>query len=340
MVKLSSTTHFSADGIAGTSQGIKRVLNVVKKVSVTDSSVLITGESGTGKELVARAIHHNSPRRKEPMVVINCGAIPGELLESELFGHEKGAFTGAHRSRTGRFELADKGTVFLDEIGDMSSELQVKLLRALQERKIERVGGNTTLDVDIRIISATHKDLHSSMEKQTFREDLFYRLNVIPIHVPPLRERALDIPILLDFFQQRLVRVRENYSLKTFSDEVLAALSAYSWPGNIRELENLIERFSVLVDDDLVSMDDLPDHIRSSSRRSPSQSVVQVLETGLGFNDAVENYQRSLILYALEQTGWVKARAAELLKMNRTTLVEKIKKMEIEPEPEQEGPFL
>lgn len=338
MVKSSIAGQMPINGIAGASQGIRNVLSVVKKVSVTDASVLITGESGTGKELVARAIHTSSPRSKGPMVVINCGAIPGELLESELFGHEKGAFTGAHRARTGRFELADKGTVFLDEIGDMSPELQVKLLRALQERKIERVGGNSTVDVDIRIISATHKNLHASIEEQTFREDLFYRLNVIPIHVPPLRERTSDIPILIDYFQQRLTVRREGYIPKTFSDEAMTVLAAHAWPGNIRELENLIERISVLVDGDVVTADDLPDHIRSGSRKIPSQSIASVLETGVGFSEAVESYQRALIVYALERTDWVKARAADLLKMNRTTLVEKIKKMDIEPEPE--GPFL
>ncbi|MFH1155811.1 MAG: sigma-54 dependent transcriptional regulator [Pseudomonadota bacterium] len=329
---------FRCSDIAGASKAIRDVLNRVRKVSATDSSVLITGESGTGKELVARAIHENSQRCHNPMVVINCGAIPGELLESELFGHEKGAFTGAHRSRTGRFELADKGTVFLDEIGDMSPDLQVKLLRALQERKIERVGGSQTIDVDIRIISATHKDLVSSMEKGTFREDLFYRLNVIPIHIPPLRERSADIPLLLDHFQQRLQIRMPGYTMKIFPDTVLEVMKHYSWPGNIRELENLVERISVLVDSDDVCVDDLPDHIRLNSGKTDIPSVATVLETGLGFNEAVDLYQKQLIVYALEQTDWVKARAAELLKINRTTLVEKIKKMNIEPEPE--GPFL
>ncbi|MBI9087748.1 MAG: sigma-54-dependent Fis family transcriptional regulator [Desulfobacterium sp.] len=334
----SDRNGFVADDIAGSSKAITDLLKVVKKVSVSDSSVLITGESGTGKELIARAIHRNSFRNDGPIVIINCGAIPGELLESELFGHEKGAFTGAHRSRIGRFELADKGTIFLDEIGDMSPDLQVKLLRALQERRIERVGGTTSIDVDIRILSATNKDLAASMAEGTFREDLFYRLNVIPLHIPPLRARASDIPLLLDHFQKRLGERNCGYRPKEFSDEVLAAMGAYRWPGNIRELENLMERISVLVENDLVVLSDLPDHVKMTAPTSVSSAMTAVFEKGVGFNDAVDQFQRSLIVQALNQTDWIKARAAELLKMNRTTLVEKIKKLGIEPE--QEGLFL
>ncbi len=340
----SSKDKFCCKEIAGVSDAVKQVLNTIRKVSVSDASVLITGESGTGKELVARAIHNNSHRSREPMVVINCGAIPGELLESELFGHEKGAFTGAHRSRVGRFELADRGTVFLDEIGDMSPDLQVKLLRALQERKIERVGGTTTTNIDVRILSATNKDLAASITQGTFREDLFYRLNVIPLKVPPLRERIGDLPILIDHFQEKIIQRTSSYSSytkKIFSEEALAILSSYSWPGNVRELENLVERLSVMVEDNFVMPSDLPEYI---SRQTPAgldkTSVLSVFQNGIGFNEAVDEYQRSLILYALEQTHWVKARAAELLKMNRTTLVEKIKKMNIEQAQEEEFLFL
>ncbi len=329
---------FVFDQIAGASKPITALLNAVKKVSVSDSSVLITGESGTGKELIAKAIHTNSLRREGPIVIINCGAIPGELLESELFGHEKGAFTGAHRSRVGRFELADKGTVFLDEIGDMSPDLQVKLLRALQERCIERVGGTTSMDVDIRIISATNKDLSLSMAEGSFREDLFYRLNVIPLHIPPLRERVADIPLLLDHFQRRLGERVGNYRPKIFSDGVLAIMSDYHWPGNIRELENLMERISVLVEDDLILPSHLPDHMKNTPPPGELPMMASVFKSGVGFNDAVESFQRSMILHALNETDWVKARAAEMLKMNRTTLVEKIKKLCIEQE--LEGPFL
>lgn len=333
------TGGFVCEEIAGACKPVMELLSLVKKVSVSDSSILITGESGTGKELVARTIHRNSPRRNGPMVVINCGAIPGELLESELFGHEKGAFTGAHKSRTGRFELADKGTIFLDEIGDMSPDLQVKLLRALQERKIERVGGTTTIDVDIRILSATNKDLSASIENGSFREDLFYRLNVIPIHIPPLRERSSDIPLLVDYFQQKLVkRAMYDYKVKKFSAEAVKAMIQYPWPGNVRELENLIERLSVLVDNDVVEVSDLPDHIINGPDVSaPSNNIAAIVDNGIGFNEAVECYQRSLIVYALKKSDWVKARAAELLKMNRTTLVEKIKKMNIKQD---QGPFL
>ncbi|MFO7748711.1 MAG: sigma-54 dependent transcriptional regulator [Desulfobacteraceae bacterium] len=320
------------DRMVGESLGIKQVFDRVRKVSASDSSVLITGESGTGKELVARAICRSGPRSSGPMVVINCGAIPHELLESELFGHERGAFTGAHRARTGRFELADRGTVFLDEIGDMSPDLQVKLLRALQERRIERVGGSESIEVDIRIISATNKDLVASIEKKVFREDLFYRLNVVPIHIPPLRDRISDIPLLLDHFQQQLKARVDGYAIKEFSSEVLDLLAGYPWPGNVRELENLMERLAVLVENRIVQPGDLPDHIRQKPAAGTLPGVSTLLEEGVGFHDAVEQFQTAMISSALDQTGWVKARAAELLKMNRTTLVEKIKKMGIEPE--------
>jgi len=329
--------EFNRRGIAGDSNGLLKVLDTAKKVSKSDSSVLITGESGTGKELIARVIHTNSSRQDGPMVVINCGAIPGELLESELFGHEKGAFTGAHRSRIGRFEIADQGTIFLDEIGDMSPDLQVKLLRAIQERQFERVGGTSTIKVDIRVISATNKDLPAAIADGLFREDLYYRLHVIPVHIPPLRERKEDILLLIDHFQNNLTKRVNGYQIKIFSKKVKQILLRYDWPGNIRELENLIERLSVLVDDQTIEPHDLPENITSNSSQSTTVSVASVFNNGIGFNQAVDQYQRSLILHALNETGWVKARAAQLLKMNRTTLVEKIKKMTIEPE--RETPF-
>ncbi len=326
--------HFNRQGIAGNSKGILQVLDTARKVSNSDSSVLITGESGTGKELIARAIHHNSSRSKGPMVIINCGAIPGELLESELFGHEKGAFTGAHRSRIGRFEIADKGTIFLDEIGDMSPDLQVKLLRAIQDRRFERVGGTATIEVDIRVISATNKNLSKAIDKGVFREDLYYRLNVIPIHILPLRERKEDIFPLMDHFQGGLTRRSGNYQAKTFSEKAQAALLRYDWPGNIRELENLVERVSVLVEEPVIELSDLPEYITQNSSENKQLDVTSILSNGTGFNEAVDQYQRLLIVHALNETGWVKAQAASLLKMNRTTLVEKIKKMNIEPENE------
>ncbi|MCG8687676.1 MAG: sigma-54 dependent transcriptional regulator [Desulfobacterales bacterium] len=327
-------TAFDRSEIAGVSKGLISVLDRARKVARSDSSVLITGESGTGKELIARAIHKNSARKDGPMVIINCGAIPSELLESELFGHEKGAFTGAHRSRTGRFEIADKGTIFLDEIGDMSPDLQVKLLRALQERRFERVGGSQTIDVDIRVISATNKDLPEAIEKKEFREDLYYRLNVIPINILPLRERTEDIIPLVEHFQKGLSLRIPDYQAKFFSDPVKDVLNAYEWPGNIRELKNLVERISVLVEEDTVAVEDLPDCMTGIAASQTSPSVAAVFQNQIGFSDAIEQYQKSLISHALNETGWVKAKAAQMLKMNRTTLVEKIKKLNIEPETE------
>ena len=242
-------------GLVGESAEMKKVFKTVERVAASDSTVLITGESGTGKELIAQAIHQNSHRSHRPMVTINCGAIPRELLESELFGHEKGSFTGAHRTRLGRFEVANGGTIFLDEIGDMSPDLQVKLLRVLQEQSFERVGSTSSIKVDIRVLAATHKDLVASIEEGTFREDLFYRLNVIPIQVPPLRHRKSDIPLLVSFFMNRMGgRRREDIRrMKSFSGEALQGLIAYDWPGNIRELENMMERLSVLVEEDVIA---------------------------------------------------------------------------------------
>lgn len=329
---------FRFENIAGSSRAIKIVLEKTKKVAHSDSSVLITGESGTGKELVAQAIHNNSPRCNDPMVVINCGAIPGELLESELFGHEKGSFTGAHKSRAGRFQMADKGTIFLDEIGDMSPELQVKLLRALQERKIERLGGAETIDVDIRVISATNKDLDAEVQAGTFREDLFYRLNVIPVNIPPLRERTDDIPVLVEYFQKRFAGRTGNYGIKSLSGRAEQAMMGYDWPGNIRELENLVERLAVLSENDVIELDDLPGYISRTTGAGSFCSVNSIFDRGVGFHEAVEQFQRDLIYNALERTDWVKAKAAALLQMNRTTLVEKIKKMNIEPQ-EEDAPF-
>jgi DNA-binding NtrC family response regulator len=319
--------------LVGESPAIHLVFRAIEKVAVTDSTVLITGESGTGKELIARAVHYTSDRQDKPLVVINCGAIPGELLESELFGHEKGAFTGAHRIRIGRFEMADKGTIFLDEIGDMSPDLQVKLLRVLQEQSFERVGSTKPLKVNVRIIAATNKKLRNSIKEGTFREDLFYRLNVIPIQVPPLRERKTDIPLLKDFFLSRLGgrRRHDRKRMKFFSDKAMEFMVGYDWPGNIRELENTIERLSVLVEDDIIDVADLPEKIRGGASSGDSKPVHVPYPDGTGFNEAVEQYQKDLILHALNQTNWVKAKAADLLKMNRTTLVEKIKKMRLEP---------
>ncbi len=316
--------------LIGESTEIKHILNIIKKVAPTDSTVLIMGESGTGKELVARAIHAQSSRQDRSMITINCGAIPSELLESELFGHEKGAFTGAHHTRIGRFEIADHGTIFLDEIGDMSPSLQVKLLRVIQDQTLERVGGTKPITVDTRILAATNKDLRAAIQSGTFREDLYYRLNVIPIQIEPLRNRKTDIPLLVQYFQKRLAGQR-GMGAKTFTDAAMTALIKYHWPGNIRELENLMERLFVLVGHEIIDLVDLPEMFQSDTIISTVPPYVY-FETGIGFNEAVEEYQKDLILEALRQTNWVKAKAAEILKMNRTTLVEKIKKLKLEEE--------
>jgi len=318
---------YGYDNLVGTSNAIKNIYDLIEKVADTDGTVLISGASGTGKELIARAIHYNSSRCDRPLVVINCGAIPEELLESELFGHEKGAFTGAYKSRIGRFEMANGGTIFLDEIGEMSPALQVKLLRVLQEKKFERVGGTKTIHVDVRIIAATNKNLTTAINKGKFREDLYYRLNVIPMKVPPLKQRKSDIPLLIDHFLKKFQKGAKK-KITGFSPEVMDAMLKYDWPGNVRELENVIKRLTILCDDEIVTVDDLPEHIPHKGR---GERVVEedFLEKGETLHDAVEDYEKRLILGALERSDWVKTKAAKLLNINRTTLVEKIKKQNL-----------
>jgi transcriptional regulator with PAS, ATPase and Fis domain len=318
---------YGYDNLVGTSNAIKNIYDLIEKVADTDGTVLISGASGTGKELIARAIHYNSSRCDRPLVVINCGAIPEELLESELFGHEKGAFTGAYKSRIGRFEMANGGTIFLDEIGEMSPALQVKLLRVLQEKKFERVGGTKTIHVDVRIIAATNKNLTTAINKGKFREDLYYRLNVIPMKVPPLKQRKSDIPLLIDHFLKKFQKGAEK-KITGFSPEAMDAMLKYDWPGNVREVENVIKRLTILCDDEVVTVDDLPEHIPHKGR---AVRVVEedFLEKGVTLHDAVEDYEKRLILGALERSDWVKTKAAKLLNINRTTLVEKIKKQNL-----------
>ncbi|MBW1715330.1 MAG: sigma-54-dependent Fis family transcriptional regulator [Deltaproteobacteria bacterium] len=318
---------YGYDNLVGTSNAIKKIYDLIEKVADTDGTVLISGASGTGKELIARAIHYNSSRSDRPLVVINCGAIPEELLESELFGHEKGAFTGAYKSRIGRFEMANGGSIFLDEIGEMSPSLQVKLLRVLQEKKFERVGGTKTIHVDVRIVAATNKNLTTALNKGKFREDLYYRLNVIPIRVPPLKQRRSDIPLLIDFFMKKFQKGREM-KITGFSPEAMDAMIKYDWPGNVRELENVIKRLIILCDDQVVTAEDLPEHL---PRKGKSIQPVEedFLEDGVTLHKAVEDYEKSLILGALERSDWVKTKAAKLLNINRTTLVEKIKKQNL-----------
>ena len=318
-------SRYQFNQIIGESDGIKQCLSVVERVADSDSTVLVMGESGTGKELIARAIHYNSNRAKAPFVAINCGAIPAELLESELFGHVKGAFTGAISNRIGRFEMADEGTLFLDEIGDLDPSMQVKILRALQERVFEPVGSTKSVQVNVRVIAATNVDLEKAVKDGRFREDLYYRLNVIPIQIPALRERRTDIPMLLTHFMNQHNKNKPRV-LTGFSQDSLKCLVNYSWPGNIRELENLIERLSILKGFGQVEIADLPPKYRSTAASFAETGAVEIPDNGLDFNTAVDQFENALILKALEKTGWNKNQAALLLRLNRTTLVEKMKK--------------
>ncbi len=311
----------------GQSDSIKEIFRIIEKVADSDTTIMINGETGTGKGLVAKAIHDTSYRKKNPFIQINCGAISEGLLESELFGHVRGAFTGAISDKSGKFELAKGGSIFLDEIGDMSPDLQVKVLRVLEENEFERVGGCQTLKADVRIIAATHRDLEEEVQKGNFREDLFYRLYVIPMVLTPLKKRKPDIPLLLDYFLEELSREKTK-ELMTVSDEAIELLINYSWPGNVRELKNLVERIVVLNDNGIIKPEDLSEKIRSGSKDIISPTI-EVTDEGLSFNTAVTEYEKALILKALEKANWVKNRAAELLQIKRTTLVEKIKRYKL-----------
>ncbi len=363
--EMNLATSSRVDGVqlpTGVSPAITAVNRLIEQVAPYDSTVLILGESGTGKEIAARAIHAASARRQRPFVAVNCGAIPAELLESELFGHEKGAFTGAITTRKGRFEIAEGGTLFLDEIGDMSLPMQVKLLRVLQERVFERVGSNVSSECDVRIIAATHRNLEESIIRGTFRGDLFYRLNVFPIEMPTLSERIADLPVLIeDFVGLAVSRGRPRLQLK---DETLDALAGYSWPGNIRELSNLIERLAILCPERPVGVDDLPARYRPVDWTAPRAALTTTLEIPqllasmsaehaieseevlppsmwMGEQDAITRLpehgvdlrahlmviERSLISQALQRSGGTVAHAARLLSLRRTTLVEKLRKL-------------
>ncbi len=319
--------------IIGASEPMQQVFELVRKVADSDSTVLILGESGTGKELIARALHYNSPRRHGPLIPVNCAAIPEELLESELFGHERGAFTHAVRTRIGRFEQANGGTIFLDEIADMSPTLQVKILRVLQDRAFERIGGVKTIRVDIRVIAATNRDLEALVKAGRFREDLFYRLNVIPLKIPPLRERASDIPLLAAHFLQEFCRRRKT-PLKRLSPEALELLLRYPWPGNVRELENLMERLVILCEGEVIRPGDLPERFQPLPPVSLPEPPPDFPPEGISLTEAVQDFERRLILKALEKSRWVKSRAAQLLHLNRTTLIEKMKKQKIATPPD------
>ena len=350
----------------GSSPAVREVSALIRQVAAHDSSVLILGESGTGKELAARAIHDASPRRQRPFVAINCGAIPAELLESELFGHEKGSFTGAISARKGRFEIAEGGTLFLDEIGDMSLPMQVKLLRVLQERVFERVGNHTPIRCNVRIVAATHRNLEESIARGAFREDLFYRLNVFPIEMPALRTRIDDLPLLVRDFSDR--NVDAGRSKVELTARTMKVLSAYAWPGNVRELGNLIERMSILCPNRRVDVADLPPKYRPAAllaqlnldaipdelpaieepeefedagaiddsrviamltEQDSNETVVQLPAEGLDLRDHLFTIERGLIQQALSRSGGTVAHAARLLKLRRTTLVEKLRKFQM-----------
>lgn len=353
------------NGPTGNSAAVARLRRLIDQVAAFDTTVLVLGESGTGKEVVARAIHQQSPRRDGPFVAINCGAIPPDLLESELFGHEKGSFTGALNARKGRFEMAEGGTLLLDEIGDMSLPMQVKLLRVLQERSFERVGGNVTIRCNVRVIAATHRNLEERIAGNQFREDLFYRLNVFPIEMPALRERSDDLPALVNTIAAQLARTGRGEV--RFSEEALQALRGYDWPGNVRELTNLVERLAVLHPSGLVRVQDLPARYRgdfassidvsappapiaaADPRRAPNlvdlhvapkalsdppesaaRAAATLPESGLDLRGHMANIELALINEALERTQGVVAHAAQLLGLRRTTLVEKLRKYGID----------
>ena len=319
-------SKYQFGNIIGKSKKMQFIFEMIKKVAATKTTVLITGESGTGKELAAKAIHYNSPRRDRPFVSVNCGALADTLLESELFGHEKGSFTGAISMRKGRFELADGGTLFLDEVNNMSPALQVKLLRALQEREFERVGGTKTIKVDVRIIAASNRDLKESIKMGTFREDLYYRLNVVHIHLPPLRERKDDIPLLVAHFLKKYTSEIGKGEIKV-SEEAFRRIYEYPWPGNIRELENAIERAVVLCEHGIIK----PYHLPEALQEKNPYFDLKDLSSDIKLPQVLENIEAELIRQALVKTNYVQAKAAKLLGITKSLLQYKIKKYNLLP---------
>lgn len=310
--------------ILGKSKAINNILRLIEKVAPLDTRVLITGENGTGKELVARAIHKLSQRKDKPFIEVNCAAIPNELIESELFGHEKGSFTGAVSQRIGKFELANKGTIFLDEVGDMSLQAQAKVLRAIEDGKIERVGGGKKIDVDVRIIAATNKNLKEEIEKEKFREDLYHRLNVIPINIPPLRERKEDIPILVESFADNITKKHKKPPVK-FLDDAIKLLQEAEWSGNVRELKNIIERIIIIIDKREISGKDI------EFLFTPGKATLDdIIESSNSFQEFKEKAERAFILKQLNENNWNISKTAELLDIQRSHLYNKMKKYGIE----------
>jgi DNA-binding NtrC family response regulator len=325
--------RYGFSGIIGRSQPMTRLFQLLETVAATSSTILITGETGTGKEVVARAIHHSSPRRQNRFVALNCSAIPETLLEAEIFGHVRGAFTGAVGNRQGRLEQANKGTLFLDEVGTMSAALQMKLLRVLQEREFERVGDSHTIKVDVRVIAATNSDLGRMVAEGSFREDLFYRLNVIPVELPALRERKEDIPLLVQHFHDQLAKEgsgakRGPVERKSVAQDAMRRLMAYSWPGNVRQLENAVERaVAFSASRSQIDVDDLPADVQQAQEVTVAPAVA-LPEEGLDLDEYIANVERELIQRSLERTGGNKGQAAKLLNLKRTTLVEKLKRFD------------
>ncbi len=326
-------------GMIGRSPAMQTVYSVLDKVADTPTTVLITGESGTGKELVAEALHHGSTRKARAFIKVNCAAIPHSLIESELFGHEKGAFTGAIASKPGRFELADRGTIFLDEIGEIPTEMQVKLLRAIQESAFERVGGLKTLNVDVRLVTATNRQLQVEVEEGRFREDLFYRLNVVPIHLPPLRDRPTDIPLLVDFMLTRF-NERLGKSVLGLTSDAMVAFKSYLWPGNVREMENVLERLVLFSEDEWIAADMLPEELKaggSSAALAQQPRIDRDLSGRVSMKELVREttaqLEKELIVQALDQTSGNVTRAAQLLMISRKSLQNKMKEFNLREQP-------
>ncbi len=321
----------SQHGLVGQCDAIKRIRDTALLLGDSDSTVLITGESGTGKEVLANMLHQSGSRADKPFVSINCGAIPEELLESELFGHVKGAFTGAVRARAGRFEVANGGTIFLDEIGDMSPKLQVKLLRVLQERTFEPVGSHQPIHIDVRVVAATHRDLEKEIEQGRFRQDLYYRLNVIPLTLPALRDREDDVIILTEKFLENFNKLKNSH-ITGISDAAKSILLRYNWPGNVRELQNLVERVTTLKRSGKIDVEDLPSRMLDTAERTAQGFSIDVQQHDtIDFKGIVDEFESHLITSALDRFDWNKNQAAKFLSMNRTTLVEKIKKKGLVP---------
>jgi DNA-binding NtrC family response regulator len=319
-------TRYRFDNLIGKSRAMQDVFSLIEQVANSRSTVMVYGKSGTGKELAAKAIHYNSPRATKAFVAVNCAAIPSELLESELFGHEKGSFTGAIATKVGKFELATGGTLFLDEVGSMRLDLQAKILRALQEREVERVGGTRTIKIDVRVIAATNRELKKAVDEGTFREDLYYRLNVVPITLPPLRQRRDDIPLLVEHFIAKYNR-EFNRKVKGFSAGATAALYQYNWPGNVRELENVIERAVALAQSETISLRELPLDISILGR----DMIEDIQKVGLSLREARNHFERQYILNILEKVQWNQTEAARVLGLHRNTLLWKLQRLGIDP---------